>query len=115
MASAAERLAAAEAKAKAAAEKAAAAERRATELKKQIEAKKQLVENRAFATQQKTWGRRPKETHQKILVGVAALGVLRELTGSDKTKYQKSLLAQLIEKDRAAVLALPEFDNTQGN
>lgn len=109
MASAEDRLAAAQAKAKAAAEKALVAERRATELKKQIEAKKQLIENRGFAAQQKTWGRRPRETHQKILAGVAVLGILRASTGEDKNKLQKLLLSQLVEKDRAAVLALPEF------
>lgn len=109
MATAEERLVIAEAKAKAAAEKAAAAERRASELKKQIEAKKQLVENRGFAAQQKTWGRRPRETHQKILVGVAVLGILRGSTGTERSSLQKLLLSQLVEKDRAAVLTLPEF------
>lgn len=109
MATAEQRLAAAEAKAKAAAEKAAAAERRAAALKKQIEAKKQLIVNRGFAAQQKTWGRRPRETHQKILAGVAVLGILRGSTGEDRSKLQKLLLSQLVEKDRATVLDLPEF------
>lgn len=111
MATAEQRLAAAEAKAKAAAEKAAVAERRAATLKKQIEAKKQLLENRGFAAQQKTWGRRPRETHQKILAGVAVLGILRESTGDDRSKLQKLLLSQLTEKDRAPLLELVDFQD----
>lgn len=111
MATAEQRLAAAEAKAKAAAEKAAAAERRAAALKKQIEEKKQLVANRGFAAQQKTWGRRPRETHQKILAGVAVLCVLRSSTNENKNKLQKLLLSQLTEKDRAPLLELVEFQD----
>jgi len=113
MTAAAQRLATAEAKAKAAADRAAELEKRATEIKRQIAAKEKLIADRAFDAERKKWGKRPRETHQKVLAGVAVIAYLRSLDGAEKTKLQRALLGQLIEKDRAALLDLCEFgDNT---
>lgn len=113
MSAAVQRLAAAEAKAKAAADRAAALEKRASEIKRQIAAKEKLIADRVFEAERKKWGKRPKETHQKVLAGVAVIGYLRSLGGAEKIKLQRALLGQLVEKDRAALLDLHEFgDNT---
>jgi len=113
MTTAKQRLAAAEAKAAAAADRAAELEKRATEIKRQIAAKEKLIADRVFQAERKKWGKRPKETHQKVLAGVAVIGYLRSLGGAEKTALQRALLGQLVEKDRAALLDLCEFgDNT---
>jgi len=104
-----QRLAAAVAKAAAAAERAAELEKRAAGIKRQIAAKEKLVADRVFEIERKKWGKRPRETHQKVLAGVAVLGYLRGLGETEKNKLQRALLSQLIEKDRAALLDLDEF------
>lgn len=109
MSGATQRLAAAESRAKVAAERAAELEKRATEIRRQLAEKQKLVEARAFDAERKKWGKRPKETHQKVLAGVAVIGYLRSLGGPEKTKLQRALLGQLVEKDRAALLDLCEF------
>lgn len=113
MSAAVQRLAAAEAKAKAAADRAAELEKRAAEIKRQIAAKEKLVADRVFEAERKKWGKRPKETHQKVLAGVAVIGYLRSLGETEKSKLQRALLSQLVEKDRAALLDLDEFRITQ--
>ncbi|HEX5338578.1 MAG TPA: hypothetical protein VFW53_09085, partial [Gallionella sp.] len=99
-------------KAKAAAERAAELEKRATEIKRQIAAKEKLIADRVFEAERKKWGKRPRETHQKVLAGVAALAFLRSLDGPEKSKLQRALLGQLVDKDRAALLELAEFQST---
>jgi hypothetical protein len=111
MSAAVQRLAAAEAKAKAAAERAAELEKRAAEIKRQIAAKEKLVADRVFEVERKKWGKRPRETHQKVLAGVAVIGYLRSLSDAERPKLQRALLGQLVEKDRATLLDLDEFQN----
>ena len=109
MSAAVQRLAAAQAKAKAATDRATALEKRAAEIKRQIAAKEKLVADRVFEAERKKWGKRPRETHQKVLAGVAVIGYLRSLDSAEKSKLQRALMSQLVEKDRAALLDLDEF------
>jgi hypothetical protein len=104
-----ERRDAAAARAAAAADKAAELAKKVAALEKQVDNKKKLLEKRADLAELKKWGRRPRETHQKILVGVAALSMLRDLTGAEKTRFQKLLLSHLEQKDRAPLLNMAEF------
>lgn len=100
---------AAAAKAAAAAAKATELAKKAATLEKQVENKKKQRENRAYEVEQKKWGRRPRETHQKVLAGVAVLSLLRKMTGADKLQLQKELISHLEQKDRAPLLELVEF------
>ena len=81
----------------------------AAQIRKQIEARRQDQESRAFERQQKSWGRRPLETHRKILVGVAAISIMRELPPDEKSAFAGRILGKLAERDRAALIELPEF------
>ena len=93
-------------------ERAQALLQEAAQLRKQIEARRLDQENRAFERQQKAWGRRPRETHLKILLGVAALSLLRGLPPEEKSNFAGKLLSRLGERDRAALIELQEFRQT---
>ena len=92
-------------------EKAKALLQEADQIRAQIKAKRQAQENRALDRHQKAWGRRPQDTHRKILVGVAALSILKELPEAEKTGFARKLLGKLDERDRAALIQLPEFQS----
>ncbi len=83
----------------------------AAQIRKQIEARRQDQESRAFERQQKAWGRRPWETHRKILVGVAALSILKELPPGERNAFAGKLLGKLEERDRATLMQSPEFQS----
>lgn len=86
----------------------------AEKIRKQIEARRQDQENRALDRQKKAWGRRPRETHLKILIGVAALSFLRGLPPEEKSNFAGKLLSHLGERDRATLIELHDFRQTQG-
>ena len=83
----------------------------AAKIRQQIEARRRDQENRALDKQQKSWGRRPQDTHRKILIGVAALSIMKELPPGEKTVFAGKLLGKLDERDRAALIQLPEFQS----
>lgn len=83
----------------------------AARIREQIEAKRQAQENRALDKQQKAWGRRPQDTHRKILVGVAALSILKELPPGEKNVFAGRILGKLDERDRATLMQSPEFQS----
>ena len=85
----------------------------AAEIRKQIEARRLDQESRAFERQKKAWGRRPQETHRKILVGVATIAILKDMPQIEKIAFARKLLGKLDERDRAALLQSPEFQSIQ--
>lgn len=94
-------------------ERAQALLQEAAQIRKQIEARRHDQEKRAFERQKKAWGRRPLETHRKILVGVAAIEILKELPLGEKSTFARKLLGKLNERDRSALLQSPEFQSFQ--
>ncbi len=92
-------------------EKAKALLEEAATIRKQLEAKRQAQESRAMDRQQKAWGRRPQDTHRKILVGVAALAILKELPAGEKSVFAGRILGKLEERDRATLMQSPEFQS----
>lgn len=85
----------------------------AAKIRKQLEARQRDQESRAFERQKKAWGRRPQDTHRKILVGVAAIAFLKELPPGEKNVFAGRLLGKLDERDRATLMQLPEFQTFQ--
>ena len=85
----------------------------AAKIRKQLEARQRDQESRAFERQKKAWGRRPQDTHRKILVGVAAIAFLKDLPPGEKNVFAGRLLSKLDERDRAALIQLPEFQSIQ--
>lgn len=83
----------------------------AAKIRKQIEARQRDQESRAFERQKKAWGRRPAETHKKILVGVAAIAILKELHEPEKSTFARKLLGKLDERDRATLIQQLEFQS----
>ena len=83
----------------------------AAKIRKQAEARRRDQESRDFERQKKAWGRRPQDTHRKILVGVAAISILRELPPGEKSVFAGRILGKLDERDRAALIELPEFQS----
>ena len=94
-------------------ERAQALLQEAAKIRKQLEARQRDQESRAFERQKKAWGRRPQDTHRKILVGVAAIALLRELPPGEKNVFAGKLLGKLGERDRAALIQLSEFQSIQ--
>ena len=92
-------------------EKAKALLEEAAKIRQQIEARRQDQESRAFERQQKSWGRRPQDTHKKILVGVAALAILKELPAGEKSVFAGRILGKLDERDRATLMRSTEFQS----
>jgi hypothetical protein len=92
-------------------EQAKAQLQKAAEIRRQIAEKQADQEKRAMVRQQKMWGRRPQDTHRKILLGVAALAFLKELSPPERNAFAKKLLAKLDERDRATLLQQPEFQS----
>lgn len=85
----------------------------AAKIRQQIEARRRDQESREFERQKKQWGRRPQDTHQKILAGVAAISVLKELPEAERSAFARRLLGKLDERDRASLIQLPEFKSIQ--